>query len=88
MKAIHPLKAGIALGATIALIHTFWVLVVAAGLAQRWADFVFWLHFIQPVYIILPFNVGTALMLVGMAAVCGFVMGCVFAIFWNRLHVS
>lgn len=88
MKAIHPIKAGLALGAVLALIHTFWVLVVAAGLAQRWADFVFWMHFIQPVYIILPFNVGTAFMLVGMAAACGFVIGCVFAFLWNRLHLN
>ncbi len=88
MKAINPVKAGLAFGAVVALVHASWALIVAVGLAQRLVDFIFWLHFVQPVYIILPFNIVTAVMLVAMTAVCGFVMGCLFAIFWNRLHVS
>jgi len=88
VKPIHPVKAGLALGATIALVHTFWVLMVAAGVAQRWTDFIFWMHFVQPVWIILPFDLGTALMLIGMTAICGFGIGIVFAFVWNRLHLN
>ena len=88
MKAINPIKAGLALGVVIALIHASWALIVAAGLAQRLVDIIFWLHFVQPLYIILPFDIATALMLVGIAAVCGFVVGLVFAMVWNRFHLS
>lgn len=88
MKAINPIKTGVALGAVLALIHASWALMVAAGVAQRLVDLVFWLHFIQPLYIILPFDITTAVMLVAMTAICGFVVGCVFGFFWNRLHLS
>jgi hypothetical protein len=48
----------------------------------------FWMHFVQPVWIILPFDLGTAFMLVGMAAICGFVIGTLFAFVRNRLHLN
>ena len=88
MKAINPIKAGLALGAVMALIHASWALIVAVGLAQRLVDIIFWLHFVQPLYIILPFDIVTALMLVGLAAISGFVVGLIFAMFWNRFHLS
>jgi len=88
MKAIHPIKTGLAFAAIVALVHAFWVLMVAAGVAQRWTDFIFWMHFVQPVWIILPFDLGTAFMLVGMAAICSFIIGIVFAFVWNWLHLD
>jgi len=59
---------------------------VAAGWAQPVIDFVFWMHFIKPVYVIQPFNLGTATVLVVVTAVIGFVVGSVFAVLWNWFH--
>jgi hypothetical protein len=83
---ISPIKAGLVLGVVIGLWHLIWSLLVASGWAQPFIDFVFWMHFIRPVYVIEPFNLGTATILVVVTAVIGFVIGCIFAVLWNWFH--
>ena len=61
-------------------------ILVAQGWAQPATDFVFWLHFIKPIYVIEPFEVARAGMLVAMTAGMGFLMGSIFALVWNALH--
>ena len=56
------------------------------GWAQPVIDFVFWMHFIKPIYVIEPFEVARAGMLVAMTAGMGFLMGSIFALVWNALH--
>jgi hypothetical protein len=48
---------------------------VAVGWVQALIDFIFWLHFIKPVYVIEGFNVSTALLLVAVTATIGYAMG-------------
>ena len=86
MNAIHPVKAGVALGALIGGWHLIWALLVAAGWAQPLIDFIFWMHFIKPVYVVGPFNLGIAAVLVAVTAVAGFLVAYVFSALWNRLH--
>ena len=83
---ISPIKAGLVLGAVIGLWHLTWSLLVASGWAPPFIDFVFWIHFIKPVYVVEPFNLGTATILVAVTAAMGFVIGCVFAVLWNWFH--
>jgi hypothetical protein len=83
---ISPIKSGLVLGVVIGLWHLIWSLLVASGWAQPFIDFVFWMHFIRPVYVIEPFNLGTATILVVVTAVIGFVIGCLFAVLWNWFH--
>ena len=61
-------------------------ILVALGWAQPVIDFVFWIHFIRPIYVIEPFEVTRAGMLVVMTAGMGFLMGSIFALVWNALH--
>jgi len=86
MATISPNKAGLVLGALLGGWHFVWSLLVAAGLAQSLIDFVFWIHFIKPVYLIEPFAFGQAAILVLATAAIGYVTGLAFVLLWNRVH--
>lgn len=86
MGPINPNKAGLALGFFFGGWHLLWSLLVALGWAQPLIDFIFWIHFIKPVYVIEPFNVGIALLLVAVTASIGYAIGCTFGLLWNRIH--
>lgn len=86
MRAINPVKAGVALGLVMGLFHLAWAVLVAIGWAQPIIDFVLKLHFIQPFVQIQPFDPATAASLVGLTAAVGFVIGAALALAWNQLH--
>jgi hypothetical protein len=86
MTAISPIKCGLVLGAVIGLWHLTWSLMVALGWAQRLIDFVFWMHFIKPIYGIDAFNPTTAIVLIAVTSAMGFVIGAVFGVVWNWFH--
>ena len=70
------------LGAT----HLSWALLVALGWTQSLMDFVFWMHFIRPVYVIQPFRLSTAVVLVVITSVSGFFIAFIFGVISNALH--
>lgn len=86
MGTINPNKAGLALGVLIGGWHLLWALLVAAGWAQMLVNFVFWLHFIQPVWVIGPFHPGIALLLVAFTSTTGYLFGFGFGWLWNWIH--
>jgi hypothetical protein len=86
VKTIHPMKAGIAFAALIGGWHLCWAVLVAFGLAQPLIDFIFWMHFIKPVYVVGPFNLMTAVVLIAVTSVFGFVVAYAFSLLWNSLH--
>jgi len=86
MVTIRPDRTALILAILLGSWHLVWALLVAAGWAQPLIDFIFWIHFIQPVYAIQKFNIGIALLLVGITAAIGYVIGWIFAVFWNKLH--
>ena len=88
MGTINPNKAGLALGALLGGWHFIWSLLVALGVAQAVIDFVFWMHFIKPIYVIEPFALTRALILVVATASFGYVPGFTFALLWNRFRPS
>jgi len=88
MPTINPNKAGLVLGTLLGAWHFLWVLLVAAGWAQPLIDFIFWLHFIKPVYVVGTFNVLTALLLIVITFSIGYGMGFIFGALWNRIHRS
>ena len=83
---INPLKAGVTFGALLGACHFFWALMVAFGGAQPLLDFVFWMHFIQPVLVIRPFSLPAAAVLIVFTFIAGFVTAFLFAVLWNILH--
>ena len=85
-RAIGPHKAGLALGTLLGGWHLLWSVFVALGVAQIILDFIFWMHFIKPVYIVQPFNLPIAAVLIVATSALGYLVGCGFALVWNRLH--
>ncbi len=49
-------------------------------------DFVFRLHFIEPPYAITEFELGSAILLVALTTVIGYVVGWVLGAMWNRVY--
>ena len=83
---VNSIKAGITFGALLGITHLSWALLVAFGWAQPLMDLVFWMHFIRPVYVIQPFSLSAAAVLIIVTSVTGFVIAFVFGVIWNRLH--
>ncbi len=86
MKVIHPIKAAVTLAVLLMLFHACWAAAVAFGWAQPLINFILRVHFIQPFYVILPFDFVMAFMLLAITGGVGFIAGLVFATLWNRLH--
>ena len=85
-EPMSVVKAGLVLGAVIGGGHLCWAVLVAFGLAQSIMDFVLWMHFIKPIFVIQPFEIARAAVLVVLTAGLGFVVGSAFALIWNALH--
>ncbi len=83
---INVRKAGLVLGFVLGGWHLCWSILVALSWAQSVIDFVFWMHFIKPIYVIEPFEVARATILIVVTAGVGFVIGSAFALVWNALH--
>jgi hypothetical protein len=79
-------KTGLALGGALAAWHLLWAVLVAIGAAQIILDFVFWMHFIRPVYVVEPFEVARAVILIFATGAIGLASGAGFALIWNALH--
>ena len=84
--AIGVNRTGCVLGCLLGAMHLGWVILVATGAAQPVADFVYWLHFIRPVWVIDAFEPIRAAGLVALTAATGYVIGSTFALIWNHLH--
>ena len=88
MARLNKNKTGLALGTFIALMHAVWSLLVAVIPAQlqKFLDWAFVLHHIKPLYVLLPFNIANAILLVVLTFVVGYIFGYVFAAVWNRAN--
>jgi hypothetical protein len=80
---ISPKKAGLALASLVVGWHLCWSVLVAAGAAQVLIDFILWMHFIKPVYVIEPFDFSRAAILLVVSAAVGVTLGSAFAWIWN-----
>jgi hypothetical protein len=76
-------KTGVVLGIVFGAWHLCWSILVALRWAQPVIDFVFWMHFIKPIYVIEPFDVVRAVILLIVTSGIGFVFGSLFALIWN-----
>ncbi len=82
---LKPQKVGLAVGGMAGIVHVAWSVIVALGWGQGLMDFVTGLHFIQTTNMVMPFDFVTALELVALASIVGYVLGFVFANVWNKV---
>lgn len=83
---INSHRLGMVVGALAGLWHLVWAVLVATGGASLLLDFVFRLHFIEPPYAVMEFELGTAILLIALTTVLGYVVGWVVGALWNRVY--
>jgi hypothetical protein len=86
MGTVNPNKAGLVLGALGGGWHFLWALLVAASWAQAVINFVFWMHFLSPPYVVKPFQPGVSLILIVVTTALGYAMGYILGVLWNLIH--
>ncbi len=87
MQKVEKHKVGLVFGSFLGFFHLVWSLLVALGWAQVSLDFIFKLHMIEPVFKVSAFSFTTAIMLVVVTAVIGYIFGSVAAVLWNKFVV-
>ena len=85
-RGIRPVRGGLVSAMLLGGWHLLWAVLVALGLAQPLIDFIFWLHFIKPVYVVGSFDIWIGALLVGLTALFGYGVGWVLAVLWNKIH--
>lgn len=85
MNTLHQHTVGLAVGATAAILHAVWAVVVALmpRVAQGLLNGNIVLHFLSVPVQIAPFTLGDAVMLVIVSFIVGYIVGCVFARAYN-----
>ncbi|MBI4144900.1 hypothetical protein HY493_01690 [Candidatus Woesearchaeota archaeon] len=83
MAALNAKQTALSLGLTFALFHALWSVAVAVGFAQQWLNWKMAYHFVIMSAGIAQFSLGTAVVGVVLAFVCGAIVGGVFAGIWN-----
>jgi hypothetical protein len=86
MGIVNPNKAGLVLGTLMGGWHILWALLVVVGWAQRVLDFVFWMHFLKPPYVVGTFDPKVALILILVTTATGYIVGYVLGLLWNWIH--
>lgn len=82
-KKIDAIDTGM-IGSIIMLsIHLFWCTLVYFGAAQTVIDYLFWIHFIKPVYQIETFDIFIAIYLLITVSCIGFLAGYIFGKVFN-----
>lgn len=78
-------KIGLAFGGFLAVLHLVWALTVAVmpNALQSFLDWIYKVHFLNPVFVLTKFNPLHALYLVLMTSVFGFVFGWTYALIHN-----
>jgi len=83
---VNKNKIGLIVGSFLGLWHLVWSLMVLAGVAQAFYNFIFWLHMISLPWTVTGFTLVQSVSLIVVAFVFGYIVGYVFAWIWNKFH--
>ena len=79
-------KIGLIVGTFFGMMHLFWSILVAVEFAQPLSDFIYWAHFFNNPFIVAPFNLGTAFVLVIVTFCVGYIFGSLIGWLRNKFH--
>jgi hypothetical protein len=82
---LGKLRTGLATGIFFAIVHAIWAIaiLILPTLTQKMLDWIFIIHFLEPIYKITSVSFLQGLLLIIMTFVVGFVIGWVFAAVYN-----
>jgi hypothetical protein len=83
---LNKFKAGLVFGTFISLMHLIWALMIAIFpiFMQKFLNWIFGLHFVQPVVVLTPASRGKGILLVVITFVVGYIIGMIFTCLWNK----
>jgi hypothetical protein len=81
-----PMQVGLYTGLFFAIAHAIWSVMVFAKVAKVWLDFILGLHFLSNPFIVMPFSAGSAIMLIAVVFVVGYIAGYFGTIAWNMMQ--
>ena len=82
---INPIDSGLIGSISMIMIYLIWIALVFSNLAKPLIDYLFWLHFIQPIFEFEPFDFYRAINLLIIVSCLGFIVGYLFAKAFNLL---
>lgn len=80
---VNPIDAALLLGMLFGIVHLSWLILVFLKFAQVTLDFIYWAHFIKPIFEVESFEIGRAITLLGLTVSVGAFMGYVLAKIFN-----
>jgi hypothetical protein len=86
MSSVNPNRVAMIFAALYGGWHLLWSALVAVSWAQPVLNFVFWMHFLKPAFVVGPFDIGTAVVLIAVTTAIGGVLGWILAVLWNLIH--
>ena len=86
MNQVSSHKVGLVVGGTLAIWHAIWSLMVLAGVAKPFLDWILGLHFMVFQYNVNPFDLLTAITLIVTTGIIGYIMGYLIGWLWNLAH--
>ena len=82
---INSIDAALLFGMLFGVIHLSWIILVYLKFAQVFLDFIFWAHFIKPIFELESFDAGRSLILLALTVSVGAVLGYVLSKLFNTL---
>lgn len=86
MTHIHPHKLGLVLGGLAGGAHLVLAFLILVGWAQPLFSFIFWLHMMEPVYVFKDFSWMTAISLIFVTSIIGYIAGRIIGMIWNKVQ--
>ncbi|MFH0779812.1 MAG: hypothetical protein V1928_03035 [Parcubacteria group bacterium] len=86
MHQVSAHKVGLTVGGMFAILHAVWAILVFAGVAKLFFDWILGLHFLNFQYAVDPFVFLKALLLVVVTGIFGYLAGFVCGWLWNLAH--
>ncbi len=84
MSKVSEKQVALTFGTFAAVMHVIWSILVAAGVAQGFADWIIGLHMVSHQLTVGAFNAITAITLIVVAFTLGGIFGYVLATIWNK----